>query len=429
MTTKIMTQCKTQVDPKAVRRESIDGVEHIIVRSATLPDDIVMNGILYPAEEIEKGYKSLDLTLAPVEHPSHDGQYISASDPRAIHNYHAGAFNMNATREDGRVWVDKYINVQEAKKTERGKRLLDRIDELENNSDPRPIHTSVAVFHTIEKLDEPQTNSQGLEYSAVSYEMVFDHDAILLDSIGAAQPHQGVGIAVNRDGVEYEIESFTLNDHGKSANGVEQAVYAALEKAAIGVDGVEELYSDRVIFRRSEEYYEVPYLIDGEGIVTIVGIPLVVERNVSFLPKTNNLEGDIMKDKILSALNAAKVPTEGLTDDQLFDAYNDLMTAEPEAEVDIVANALEEVTANFNKKLDELNAKIQQADNSELERLVEVVVNSDKFPGLDADSAKSLGVEALRPMAANCQPAFGVSPIINSTVTDDTFDAPSEMPA
>ena len=427
MTRKIMTQCKTQVDSKAVRRESIDGVEHIIVRSATLPDDIVMNGILYPAEEIEKGYKSLDLTLAPVEHPSHDGGYISASDPRAIHNYHAGAFNMNATRKDGRVWVDKYINVQEAKKTERGKRLLDRIDELENNSEPRPIHTSVAVFHTVEELDEPQTNSQGLEYSTISHEMIFDHDAILLDSVGAAQPHQGVGIAVNRDGVEYEVESFTLNDHGKSANGVNEAVHTALEKAAIGVDWVEELYPDRVIFRRSEEYYEVPYLIDDEGIVTIVGIPLVVERNVSFLPKTNKLEGDIMKDKILSALNAAKVPTEGLTDDQLFDAYNDLMTAEPE--VDIVANALEEVTANFNQKLDELNAKIQASDEAEIDRLADVVVNSDKFPGLDADGAKRLGVESLKKMAANCQPAFGVSPIINSTVTDDTFDAPSDMPA
>ena len=41
---RIMIQCRTTVNRDAVRRESIDGVEHIIVSSSTLPDDIVMNG-------------------------------------------------------------------------------------------------------------------------------------------------------------------------------------------------------------------------------------------------------------------------------------------------------------------------------------------------------------------------------------------------
>ena len=49
---RILIQCKTLVNKDAVRRESIDGVEHIIVSSATLPDDVVMNGGLYPANEI-----------------------------------------------------------------------------------------------------------------------------------------------------------------------------------------------------------------------------------------------------------------------------------------------------------------------------------------------------------------------------------------
>ena len=133
---RVMVQCRTVVNRDAVRRETIDGVEHIIVSSATLPDDVVMNGGLYPAEEIAKGFESLELTLAPVEHPIINGQYISANDPRAIHDFHAGAFNMNVRRENGRVHIDKYINVPEAMKTDRGKRLLDRIDELETNSDP-----------------------------------------------------------------------------------------------------------------------------------------------------------------------------------------------------------------------------------------------------------------------------------------------------
>ncbi len=39
-----MIQCATAINKDAVRRENIDGVEHIIVSSFTLPDDIVMNG-------------------------------------------------------------------------------------------------------------------------------------------------------------------------------------------------------------------------------------------------------------------------------------------------------------------------------------------------------------------------------------------------
>ena len=38
----------------------------VIVPSATLPDNIIMNGIKYPSEEIEKGYKSLNRSPAPL---------------------------------------------------------------------------------------------------------------------------------------------------------------------------------------------------------------------------------------------------------------------------------------------------------------------------------------------------------------------------
>lgn len=205
-------QCATQVDRSAVRREVIDGVEHVIINSYTMPDDIVMNGVLYPAAEIEKSYTALERTLAPVEHPKNSaGQYISATDPVAIHNYYAGAFNANVRREGKRVRVDKVINVAEAKKSERGRRLLDRINELETNADPRPIHTSTGVFIDAEPVPSPQTNAAGQEYTLIAHNIRFDHDAILLDSIGAAQPAQGVGMAVNHLGETVPVSRFEAN--------------------------------------------------------------------------------------------------------------------------------------------------------------------------------------------------------------------------
>ena len=109
-----------------------------------------------------KSFETLERTLAPVEHPQDaDGNFISASDPLAIHNFHAGAFNMNVEKQNGRIHIEKFINVQEALKTERGKRLLDRVNEIETSDDPRPIHTSVGVYLIPEDTDELKTNTQG----------------------------------------------------------------------------------------------------------------------------------------------------------------------------------------------------------------------------------------------------------------------------
>jgi len=212
---KILLQCSTQVNNKNIRRESVNGVEHIVVTSFTLPADIVMNGGLYPQDERDKSFITLERTLAPVEHPQDsNGNFISANDPLAIHNYHAGAFNQNVEIDaaSNRVKIEKWVNVQEAMKTDRGKRLLDRIEEIETSDNPRPIHTSVGVFLLPEELEEPRVNATGQEYTWIARDMIFDHDSILLGSVGAATPSQGVGIGVNEDGQEFEVNQFLLDN-------------------------------------------------------------------------------------------------------------------------------------------------------------------------------------------------------------------------
>lgn len=469
---RVMIQCRSLVNKDAVTRTSIDGVEHIIITSATLPDDVVMNGGLYPAEEIEKSFESLEMTLAPVEHPTDsDGNFISASDPRAIHNFHAGAFNTNVRRENGRVFVDKTINVQEALKTERGKRLLDRIDELENNSDPRPIHTSVGVFLMPEELSEPKTNADGMEYSWIARDMVFDHDAILLDSVGAAQPHQGVGVAVNSKGEEIKVSQVDIDeghrDHkvnsiitesqkslielafnelssnaeGRSFNEIEGAIRDELQKRLSFSDNdylwlVDVFPQDStVIYDLNDDLFTVPFAMSEEGHVTIVGIPQAVERNVTFTPKINHSEGDAMKELMLNALKEAGVEVNAdVSDADLLAKYNelqanqsdsgDLGASDDKGTAEVIANALKPLT----DKIDSLEAKFNEADTAEVDRLAGIVANSGKYVGLDVDSAKMLPVEKLKEMAANCQSAFGISPVFNQGGASDGFAAPSDMP-
>ena len=427
MPKRIMIQCKARIKKDAVRRETIDGVEHIIVSSSTLPDDIVMNRGLYPAEEIEKSFLSLERTFAPLEHPTINGEFISASDPEAVHGFHAGAYNVNVRREGGRVHIDKKINVQEALKTEKGKRLLDRIDELENNSDPRPIHSSVAAFLDPEFLDKPKTNSDGQEFDWIAKNMVFDHDAILLDSSGAAQPSQGVGIAVNKDGQQFQINNFDLDaNQDQSVGDLRNAVSEALEKSAFKSDWIAELFSDHVIFESGENLFDVPFVVDENGIVTVVGIPLPVERNVTFTPKTNHQKGDKMKEMITNALKSAGIETEGLTDAELMEAHAKISVNEPDDTATIVANAITEALKPISEKVDSLQASQDSTGAAEAERLADVVVNSGKYKGMDLETAKALPIEKLKEFAANCGASYGVSPVFNSDDADK-FGAVTEM--
>ena len=447
-----LIHCTTKVNRDAIRRESINGVEHVIISSFTLPDEIVMNGGLYPAEEINKSFHTLERTLAPVEHPQDsDGNYISASDPIAIHDYHAGAFNTNVEKDGNRIKIDKFINVQEAKKTDRGKRLLDRINELETSDSPRPIHTSVGVFLVPQELDKPMTNAEGQEYTWVASDMTFDHDAILLDSVGAAQPHQGVGIGVNGAGDEFEVESFIINEEKQqgylsrltdnaedlSMRELHDKVDDALRGIGLNVTWIEELFEDTVIFSAGEELFTVPYAVDANGIVTIVGIPLPVERNVSFVPKTNSQKGEAMKDLILNALKAAGIEVaEDATEDQLFLKYNELLSANQQTDDDlgegndkaefaeVVTNLLKPLT----EKLEGLEVKLNAQSEAEKAQAISAIVNSGKYPGLDADSAALLSADKLKEMATNCGVSYGVSPMVNNSNQDEKFQVSSDLP-
>ncbi len=435
---RVMIQCATAVNKDAVRRESINGVEHIIVSSFTLPDDVVMNGGLYPADEIAKGFKTLERTLAPVEHPTDsDGNFISASDPEAIHNFHAGAFNTNVEQQDGRIHIEKRINVQEALKSERGKRLLDRIEELETSSSPRPVHTSVGVFLDVEELENTvkQVNgpSAGQEYSWIARNLDFDHDALLLDSIGAATPSQGVGMAVNAEGDKVEVQRIGFeaneeefiepkptrdsrtNQSEMSFTDIRDAIGDALEAASFRFDWIDEVFEDSVIFWSGDNMFSVPYALDmTTQRATIVGIPVQVERSVTFTPKANK-EGDAMKELMLKALaDAGMTVNAEVSDAELLAQYNALQAKQSESDdnsngtdnaalAEVVANALKPVT----EELQNLKAKMNADTDTKLTELSELVGNSEAYVGIDAAAAKLLPLETLESMAANMQPSYG----------------------
>lgn len=422
-------KCLANVNKKAVSTRNIGGIEHLIIDSHTLPFNIVMNGGLYSEEEIKKSYKSLDKLLAPIEHPTdEEGRHVSAFDPIAIANNHVGAFVTNPRIEGNRIRHDIAINPKLASNSDKGKRLLDRINEIKTSDAPRPIHTSVGVWLEVEPLKTPMTNAEGQEYSWIAKNMTFDHQAILLDSIGAAQPHQGVGMAVNEEGMQVEVEMIDLDEMMtvtpeevaaptepvSAANLTEQLTNDIKATTAATEVRVVDIIGDLVVFETQGGLFSVPFVLDANsGQARIVGLPIRVDKVVTYKPKTNSNEGDVMKEMILNALAKAGVEVKDLTDEQLLAKYDELHANQSKSDesganaddlAKIVANAVAPLTA----KIGELEGKLNAKQDSEKGEAISVVVNSGKFPGLDAETAKLLPMEKLKEMAANCTPAFGL---------------------
>ena len=169
-----------------ITTETIDGKPHIVVRGITpVVDDIVMNRKLYPAAEIEKAYNTLERNPMPLGHPKVDGKHVSARDVRAVNNYHVGAWFQNGTHADNKVSGDMYVDRQFAESSEKGKRLVNRLDEMAAGTNTDPIHISTGLLYSgIAANGE----SKGKKYNEIATNMFFDHVAILLDEPGAGTP-------------------------------------------------------------------------------------------------------------------------------------------------------------------------------------------------------------------------------------------------
>ncbi|MGQ9436151.1 DUF2213 domain-containing protein [Klebsiella pneumoniae] len=375
-----------------ITTETIDGKPHIVVRGITpVVDDIVMNRKLYPAAEIEKAYNTLERNPMPLGHPKVDGKHVSARDVRAVNEYHVGAWLQNVSHKDGKVTGDMYVNRQYAESSEKGKRLINRLDEMISGTNSEPIHISTGLLYSgIAANGE----SKGKKYNEIATNMMFDHVAVLLDEPGAGTPAEGVGIFVNAEGDELEIEVVNLADA------------------------------------------DVPDPQDASFKTFFNQLKAFFSANSDSTQK----ETDPMKELIVNALKANGKEVEGKTDAELMDAYNQLAAEKAAAkkdggdEIDPAtgkpkkkeqASNSEEAPAWFKPFADDLAAvKSGLAVNADKEKGEKRAAVKAKF-GLDDLAVNALDGAALDGLFAQCQTSTGLNGAFRPVNNNDSF---SEMP-
>ena len=270
---------RVSVNHAAIRYETHNGREHMVIPSFTLPDGVVMNGGMYPHDEIEKSYKSLEGTLAPLSHPQVDGEYVSANKAEAINAHHIGAWNRNVKRVGNRVSVEKWVDLEFAKTTEGGRKLIEAV----NKGDP--IHTSTGIL-----LDREMTpNADG--YSWIARDMIFDHDAVLIGETGAATPADGVGMMVNKTLVINSVVPTVNDDEALSQSyGDKLSLLSAAVSERFGSPDayayVEDFDDEGLVFSTPQGQYRISYhMEDGNPILT--GEQKEVTRKTEYIVKNS----------------------------------------------------------------------------------------------------------------------------------------------
>ena len=376
-----------------ITTETIDGKPHIVVRGITpVVDDIVMNRKLYPAAEIEKAYNTLERNPMPLGHPKVDGKHVSARDVRAVNEYHVGAWLQNVSHKGGKVTGYMYVNRQYAESSEKGKRLINRLDEMIAGTNSEPIHISTGLLYSgIAANGE----SKGKKYNEIATNMMFDHVAVLLDEPGAGTPEEGVGIFVNAEGDEVEIEVTNLEEPDTS-------------------DQQDPAY--KTFFNQLKAFF-------GAN------------------SDSTQKETDPMKDLIVNALKAKGKSVDGKSDAELMDAYNQMLAENADSKEETPeekaarekaekeererANNQAEAPAWFKPFADDLAAvKSGLTVNADKEKSEQRAAVKAKF-GMTDVAVNALDGEPLKELFAQCQTSTGLNGAFRQA---NNTQSVSEMP-
>jgi hypothetical protein len=378
-------------------------------------DGIVMNGMLYPGEQLAAGAPSLEGKPAPAGHPKDDaGRYISANSGDALLSSYAGAVCKNVRHEGGRTLYDVVVNEAQAKAHPDGAKLVERLDAAMNGTNAAPIHVSTGLYC---KAITANGESLGKKYSRVATDIVYDHSAILLNEEGAGTPEQGVGMFLNAAGETVAVESVAVgdafdrrdeglrgwlrkllgNESELSFEQIRDGLYRGLAEGA----WVREVFARYAIWADGTgKLYRQDYTVSSDGSVAFSGTAQEVREEREYEP-VNNLQKDAMKDMLIAALNSAGITTEGLSDAQLLAAYNAHVKAAAEA-------PLKTELAAANGKLQTLQANAQQAEAAELATLATELAANSKV--LTADDFKAMGLKRCKELKANGTTAAPVLP-------------------
>ena len=302
-----------------------------------------MNRVLYPEDENSKGMPTMIGKPISLTHPADgEGRNVSIFSPEGIDFYSGGKVNKTYSK-DGVWYSDSSIDEKKLRSTEEGEYFANRLDE------GLPIGLSTGL--TFEA-----NNESGDGYDMVARNMKFDHLAMLHDSERPAGGDSTVMRFNGEDVSVINIDDIKLTKEESTESIITRTLNAFAKKFSMGYNNTD--------------------LINQDG-----------ER--------------AMRNLIEAKLKAAGIEVNGLDEDALLLAYNELQAPkepaqEPQTNSEDTPAWARDLVAKVNTLESQLTANAEQ----ELDSIAEQV-EALKM-GINKDAAKAMGLDAAKSfLAAN----------------------------
>lgn len=409
---------------------------------------------------------------APLSHPSDEqGNFISANDPLIMSAHNVFAFDSDWRLVGDKLVSNTYIDIKRAAENENAAWLIERINNRQPIDRSTGLELYIVDENGIgpdgEEYDWRVESVANLDHSAILNPESEPGAKNNTESVGmftnangesavevaelhvnACSPNLSLPLApadyawneaeaVNRirkfSGSEsapstnyrkffMEFDAANVGDFGAYKmpfadiiDGRPHAVPAALEE--INAESSPESDRQRIIANVEHYKSKIQKPMPNSKLAQFlnwigkkVGINAEVEYNRFVTSNSWNNEVDPMKDKILAALNAAGVKTDGLDDDALFAAYNEAMKpkakVEDEEEMDNAggngktkeknSEVLEAINA-LNAKIEKMEASNAAAAQAEIDAIAAQVANAGI---MELEDAKKLSVKSLNGLLA-----------------------------
>lgn len=403
-----------------ISEKIIDGDPHYVIKNVVpVVDDIVMNGGLYPGDEIKKSFHGLDGKPAPYDHPKIDGKYVSANMTRAANQFSVGAWIENSSHDGSKALVDLYINKVVAERSDKGRELLSRIDGLKvNSADAEPVQVSTGLLLNREQASG---TSKGKKYSWIARNMEWDHLAILPPGVpGAGTPEDGVGIfATNGEDIErvvVNLEESAMPD--ESANKIKwwrRAINYITRNSDLSFDEIADQIRGKIKEELSQDSWPFVFAVyDDKFGVEIDGVKYM--QSYVIINDVVQLVGERVKAVYKTELEPVKT-TQGeisMTNEELQAVLADALKPVQES-LTAVNQKLADVEAQNKTLRDQLQANAAQEETA----MRAAIMAELKLP---ESAVNALTGEALRETYALTSKAAPISGGFQPNRAEEDFD-------
>lgn len=347
-------------------------------------DDAVMNGILYTAENNREGMPTIKDRVVTLSHPTtNDGQGADAYAGESLQKFYSGGYIESVYADNG-VWRVNISVDKDLLKAQDKKQGTEFYNKLETKDD---IGVSTGLYTVVEKT--VGTNAEGKEYQGIATSQQYNHLAMLPDS---EPPAGGQSTFMRFNGESSELMVNLADYMPDSTPSNEPSVEVEVETES----------------KESVESFLTKLL-------AMIGATGLLKGNKS---ETETEDSEMSIDNMVKALKEANAYKDGMSDDEVKNAYGKMGKDDKKEEKADNSAELQEVINEMRAELSELRALVNAKETAEKDALV-AEVNALET-GIAEGELKALSVNSLNALKEKHAPVtFGVNGQFRQSATNE----------